>query len=91
MDKIFEREIEECNSSGASEGRNLNPTQATKKGVENRIVEKATRTAPTVEEQVKESLATVEILTKKRNEYHLNESIKSKRVYVLDNGRILYL
>ena len=95
MDEIFEREMEEHNSSGASEGGNLNPTnptQATKNGVENRIaVEKATKPKPTVEEQVKELLAAVEILTKKRNEYHLNESIKSKRVYVLDNGRIQYL
>ena len=93
-DEIFEREMKEYNSAGESEGENLNPTnrtQATKNGVENRIVEKATKSTPTVEEQVKESLAAVEILTKKRNEYHLNESIKSKRVYVLDHGRILYL
>ncbi|GFH59557.1 predicted protein [Chaetoceros tenuissimus] len=91
MDEIFEREMEEYNSSGASEGENLNPTQATTNSVEDRIVEKATKTTPTVEEQVKELLATVEILTKKRNEYHFNESIKSNRVYVLDNGRKLYL
>ncbi|GFH62207.1 predicted protein [Chaetoceros tenuissimus] len=79
-DEIFEREMEEYNSSGASEGGNLNPTQASTNSVEHRIDEKATKTTPTVEEQVKELLATVEILTKKRNEYHLNKSIKSNRV-----------
>ena len=64
-DEIFEREMEEYNSSGASEGENLNPTQASMNSVEHRIVEKATKTTPTVEEQVKKLLATVEILTKK--------------------------
>lgn len=90
-DEIFEREMEEYNSSGALEGGNLNPTQASTNSVEHRIVEKATNTTSTVKEQVKKLLATFEILTKKRNEYHLNKSIKSNRVHALDNGRIQYL
>ena len=90
MDEIFEREMEEYNSSGASEGGNLNPTnptQATKNGVENRIaVEKATKPKPTVEEQVKELLAAVEILTKKRNEAQMSPQTNGIFIFLISSN-----
>ncbi|GFH58471.1 predicted protein [Chaetoceros tenuissimus] len=87
-DEIFEREMEEYNSSGASEGENLNPIQASTNSVEHRIIEKATNTTPTVEEQVKELLATVEILTSKRNEYHLRASPRNNVRFLVTNPKM---